>query len=235
MHYLLLYDVVDDYVERRAPFRDDHLRRAWQAQERGELLLAGALAHPTDGTVLLFQGTSPEVAERFAKTDPYVTNWLVTRWRVREWTTVVGEGAATPVRPRGAPKEQPFLRGLGLGPIGQIAIPVRDLRRAVGFYRDTLGMRFLFEAPPALAFFDCAGVRLMLSPPETPELERHSSILYFRVTELHAAYEALKARGVVFDDAPHLVHKAPDHELWMCFFRDTEANIFALMSEIRER
>ena len=193
MHYLLLYDVVEDYVERRAPFRDDHLRRAWQAQERGELLLAGALAHPTDGTVLLFQGTSPQVAERFAQTDPYVTNGLVTRWRVR------------------------------------------DLRRAVGFYRDTLGMRFLFEAPPALAFFDCAGVRLMLSPPETPELERHSSILYFRVTELHAAYEALKARGVVFDDAPHLVHKAPDHELWMCFFRDTEQNSFALMSEKRER
>jgi len=195
MHYLLLYDVVEDYVERRAPFRDDHLRRAWQAQERGELLLAGAraLAHPTDGTVLLFPGTSPQVAERFAQTDPYVTNGLVTRWRVR------------------------------------------DLRRAVGFYRDTLGMRFLFEAPPALAFFDCAGVRLMLSPPETPELERHSSILYFRVTELHAAYEALKARGVVFDDAPHLVHKAPDHELWMCFFRDTEQNSFALMSEKRER
>ena len=193
MHYLLLYDVVEDYVERRAPFRDDHLRRAWQAQERGELLLAGALAHPTDGTVLLFQGTSPQVAERFAQTDPYVTNGLVTRWRVR------------------------------------------DLRRAVGFYRDTLGMRFLFEVPPALAFFDCAGVRLMLSPPETPELERHSSILYFRVTELHAAYEALKARGVVFDDAPHLVHKAPDHELWMCFFRDTEQNSFALMSEKRER
>jgi uncharacterized protein YciI len=101
MHYLLFYDIVEDYVARRAAFRDAHLRAAWQAAERGELVLAGALANPVDGTVLLFQGTSPEVAEKFAKSDPYVLNGLVTRWRVREWTTVVGADAATPVRPAG--------------------------------------------------------------------------------------------------------------------------------------
>ena len=99
MHYLLFYDVVEDYVARRAAFRDAHLRKAWQAAERGELVLAGALANPVDGTVLLFRGTSPAVAEAFAKSDPYVLNGLVTRWRVREWTTVVGADAATPVRP----------------------------------------------------------------------------------------------------------------------------------------
>ncbi len=102
MHYLLFYDVVDDYVARRSAFRDAHLRQAWQAAERGDLVLAGALANPADGAVLLFRGSSPEVAERFAKSDPYVVNGLVTRWRVRAWTTVAGEGAATPVRPSGS-------------------------------------------------------------------------------------------------------------------------------------
>jgi uncharacterized protein YciI len=98
-HYLLLYDAVENYVERRQQFRDAHLKHAWGAYERGELLLAGALADPVDGAVLLFRGPSAEVAERFAKADPYVVNGLVTRWRVREWTTVVGELAATPIRP----------------------------------------------------------------------------------------------------------------------------------------
>jgi hypothetical protein len=102
MHYLLLYDVVPDYPTRRVPFRDAHLDHAWRAVERGELILAGALANPIDGAVLLFRGASAAVAERFAAADPYVLNGLVTRWRVREWTTVVGEEAATPVRPAGA-------------------------------------------------------------------------------------------------------------------------------------
>lgn len=101
-HYLLFYDIVDDYVERRAPFRDAHLAHAWDASDRGELVLAGALADPVDGTVLLFQGTSPDVAAAFARADPYVLNGLVTDWRVREWTTVVGGGCATPVRPETA-------------------------------------------------------------------------------------------------------------------------------------
>lgn len=98
MHYLLMYDLVSDYLERRAAYRDAHLKLAWAATERGDLLLAGALAEPTDTAVLLFQGDSAAAAEAFAKADPYVLAGLVTRWRVREWTTVVGEGAAKPVR-----------------------------------------------------------------------------------------------------------------------------------------
>lgn len=93
MHYLLIYDVVDDYVERRAPLRAAHIRHARAAEARGELVLAGALANPPDGAVLLFRGTSPDAAEAFAGSDPYVVNGLVTRWRVREWTTVVGRDA----------------------------------------------------------------------------------------------------------------------------------------------
>lgn len=98
-HFLLFYDVSDDFVARRLPFRNVHLAHAWSAQERGELVLAGALAEPPNGAVLLFRGETPEVAERFARLDPYVTNGLVARWRVREWTTVVGHDAATPVHP----------------------------------------------------------------------------------------------------------------------------------------
>lgn len=99
MHYLLFYDVSPDYLERRALFRDEHLSLAWKAHEKGALVLAGALADPVDGTLLLFSGDSPEVAERFAEADPYVRNGLVVRWRVRPWTTVVGALAASPVRP----------------------------------------------------------------------------------------------------------------------------------------
>ena len=100
MHYLLMYDVVEDYITRRAEFRDAHLALAWAAHARGELLLGGALADPVDGTVLLFQSDSPDTVEAFARADPYVTNGLVTRWRVREWTTVVGEAATNPIKPR---------------------------------------------------------------------------------------------------------------------------------------
>jgi uncharacterized protein YciI len=98
-HFLLMYDVAPDYMERRAQFRALHLDKAWAAADRGELLLGGALADPPDGAVLLFQGTDRRVAEQFAETDPYVLNGLVARWTVREWTTVAGPGAATPVRP----------------------------------------------------------------------------------------------------------------------------------------
>jgi uncharacterized protein YciI len=98
MHYLLFYDVVDDYVERRLAFREAHLSLARQAVERGELVLGGALADPVDGAVLLFRGSSPTVAERFVAADPYVKNGLVTRWRVREWTTVVGPGTEVPLK-----------------------------------------------------------------------------------------------------------------------------------------
>ena len=93
MHYLLIYDVVEDYVERRAPLRAEHIALARAAEARGELVLGGALANPPDGAVLLFRGDSSAAAERFAASDPYVANGLVTRWRVREWTTVVGRDA----------------------------------------------------------------------------------------------------------------------------------------------
>jgi uncharacterized protein len=101
-HYLLFYEFVPDYLERRAAFRDEHLTLAWSAQRRGELVLAGALADPVDTGVLLFAGDSPDVASRFAEADPYVQNGLVTSWRVRPWTTVVGDDAATPVLPDGS-------------------------------------------------------------------------------------------------------------------------------------
>ena len=99
MHYLLFYDVVDNYAERRAPFRKDHVAHAKAAAARGDLVLAGAFANPVDGTMLLFKGDSSAAAEAFAKTDPYVTNGLVTRWRVREWTTVIGKDAEVPLPP----------------------------------------------------------------------------------------------------------------------------------------
>ena len=98
MHYLLFYDTAPDYLERRGQFRDAHLTLAWQAHERGELILGGALGDPIDGAILLFQGDSPEAATRFAEGDPYVLNGLITRWRVRPWLTVVGDQASSPVR-----------------------------------------------------------------------------------------------------------------------------------------
>jgi uncharacterized protein YciI len=97
-HFLLTYDLADDYLDRRGAFRADHLALAWAAAERGELVLGGALADPVDTALLLFAGDGPEVAEAFARADPYVVNGLVRAWRVRPWTTVVGDGAATPVR-----------------------------------------------------------------------------------------------------------------------------------------
>lgn len=97
MHYLLMYDVSPDRLTRRAEFRAEHLALAWQARARGELVLGGALADPVDGAVLLFQGESAVTAERFAGADPYLRNGFVTRWRVRPWATVVGDGVASPV------------------------------------------------------------------------------------------------------------------------------------------
>ena len=97
MHYLLIYELAPDYLARRSAFRNDHLKLAWQAED---LVLAGALADPTDRALLLFEGDSPDAAERFAKADPYVQNGLVMRWEVRPWTTVVGKLATAPVRPQ---------------------------------------------------------------------------------------------------------------------------------------
>jgi uncharacterized protein YciI len=98
-HYLLFYEVGEEFLDRRAEFRSAHLAKAWAAAERGELVLGGALANPVDGAVLLFKGESAAVAESFAKVDPYVTQGLVRKWRVREWSTVAGPTAASPVRP----------------------------------------------------------------------------------------------------------------------------------------
>lgn len=98
MHYLLIYELAADYLERRGQFRTEHLQLAWAAQERGEIVIAGALQDPADTAVLMFQGDSPDVAERFAKADPYVIHGLVTGYRVRQWNTVVGQAASNPVR-----------------------------------------------------------------------------------------------------------------------------------------
>jgi methylmalonyl-CoA/ethylmalonyl-CoA epimerase len=122
----------------------------------------------------------------------------------------------------------------GLGRLGQISMRARDLTRAVAFYRDTLGIPFLFEVP-GMAFFDLAGVRLLLGKPEAPEHDHPGSVLYFEVPSIDGAYGALEARGVTFDRPPALIARMPDHELWMAFFKDSEGNQLALMSEVRER
>lgn len=119
----------------------------------------------------------------------------------------------------------------GLSRIGQISVPVRDLARATAFYRDALGLTFLFEAPPAMAFFQAGEVRLLLGVPEGDELHG-ASILYFRVDDIEAAHRALEGRGVRFVQAPHRVHRAETHDLWIAFFRDSEENTLALMSEV---
>lgn len=117
--------------------------------------------------------------------------------------------------------------------IGQIAINAHDVERATAFYRDVLGMRLLFQVPPKMSFFDCGGVRLMLSLPEGEAYDHPGSILYYKVDDIQAAYEALKTRGAAFEGEPHLIAKMPDHELWMVFLKDTEGNTLGLMSELR--
>ena len=125
--------------------------------------------------------------------------------------------------------------GFGLSRIGQIAMTVEDLPRAVAFYRDVLGMRFLFEAPPAMAFFDCGGVRLMMSlPEEKGEVagQRFGSIIYYTVPDIQQAAAVLVARGVTFAAAPHVVARLPHADLWMGFLRDPDHNMLAIMSEV---
>jgi methylmalonyl-CoA/ethylmalonyl-CoA epimerase len=122
--------------------------------------------------------------------------------------------------------------GIGISRVGQIAINAHDVKRAAAFYRDALGLKLLFEAVPGLAFFDCGGVRLMLTRPEKPEFDHPSSILYFAVTDIQAAFAGMKEKGVQFQDEPHLIARMPDHDLWMAFFRDPEGNLMGLMSEV---
>jgi methylmalonyl-CoA/ethylmalonyl-CoA epimerase len=116
--------------------------------------------------------------------------------------------------------------------LGQIATIVQDVDRATSFYRDVLRLELLFRAGE-MSFFDVGGVRLMLSKPEAPEFDHPGSVLYFKVDDIEARHQELSARGVEFIGAPHLIARMPDHELWMAFFRDSERNVLALMSEKR--
>jgi methylmalonyl-CoA/ethylmalonyl-CoA epimerase len=118
-----------------------------------------------------------------------------------------------------------------LARIGQIAINAHDVDRATAFYRDVLGLPHLFRAGQ-LSFFDCGGVRLMLDKPEKPEFDHPSSILYFQVADIQAAHRRLKETGAKFEDAPHVIAPMPKYDLWMTFFRDSEGNLLALMSEV---
>jgi len=117
-----------------------------------------------------------------------------------------------------------------LSGIGQIAINVHNVERAIAFYRDKLGMKFLFEAGH-MAFFDCGGVRLMLSLPDKPEFDHPSSIIYYRVSDIQHACDVLESRGVRFEEKAILVAQLQDHDLWMASFRDVDDNLLALMSE----
>ncbi|HSL31003.1 MAG TPA: VOC family protein [Anaerolineales bacterium] len=119
----------------------------------------------------------------------------------------------------------------GLSQIDQVALPVEDIDRASAFYQSKLGMKFLFRAGD-LVFFDCGGVRLLLSRPEGKETANHASILYFKVPDIHQAYQTLTQRGVDFDDEPHLIADMGDYEIWMAFFRDSEQNVLAISSEV---
>jgi methylmalonyl-CoA/ethylmalonyl-CoA epimerase len=119
-------------------------------------------------------------------------------------------------------------QAFGLSRIGQVAVRVRAIDRAVEFYRDRLGMQLLFQVP-GMAFFQCGDVTLMLGLAESPEFDHPSSVIYYVVDDIESAYAALSARGVPFRGEPHLIHRAPDHDLWMAFFRDPDDNTLALM------
>ena len=124
--------------------------------------------------------------------------------------------------------------GPGITRLGQIQIRAHDVERAADFYEKVLGVKLLFKAPPGLAFFDCCGVRLMVDRPEKPEFDHASSILYFAVPNIKAARSGMEAKGVRFEDEPHMIARMPEHDLWMTFFRDSEDNLLALMSEVKK-
>ena len=124
------------------------------------------------------------------------------------------------------------MAGFGLDRIGQISIVVHDVERAVEYYRDVLGMKFLFSAGPALAFFDCGGVRLMLGPASEPRFDHPASILYYKVSDIQAAFARLKERGAIVEREPQLTADMGTYELWIGFLRDPDENVLALMSEV---
>ncbi|HWD98596.1 MAG TPA: VOC family protein [Bryobacteraceae bacterium] len=125
----------------------------------------------------------------------------------------------------------PKIADAGISKIGQIALTVKELPRAVGFYRDILGLEYLFKASN-MAFFDCGGTRIMLEAAESRD-STYNSILYYKTDDIHGACVSLKARGVQFEAEPRMIAQMPDHELWMAFLRDSEGNLLALMSEVR--
>ena len=126
----------------------------------------------------------------------------------------------------------PIPIGPTLNQIGQIFVNVKDLDRAIAFYRDTLGMMFLFTAPPNMAFFDCGGIRIMLGIADRPDLDHPASIIYYKVDDIERVYETFIARGVEFIIKPHLVAPMPTYDLWLADFKDSEGNFVALMSEV---
>ena len=126
----------------------------------------------------------------------------------------------------------PIPIGPTLNQIGQIFVNVKDLERAIAFYRDTLGMTYLFQAPPNMAFFDCGGIRIMLGIADRPEVNHPASVIYYKVVDIERVYETFAARGVEFIIKPHLVAPMPTYDLWLADFKDSEGNILALMSEI---
>ncbi|MGH7626058.1 MAG: VOC family protein [Gemmatimonadaceae bacterium] len=121
--------------------------------------------------------------------------------------------------------------GATITALGQVALTVQDVERSTHFYRDAVGLRFLFAAPPGLAFLDMGGVRLMLTAPEGRFTPGSGTVLYLRVGDIMAAHAAMSARGVPFVDQPHLLARMPDHDLWMCFFRDPDGHTLGLMCE----
>jgi methylmalonyl-CoA/ethylmalonyl-CoA epimerase len=122
---------------------------------------------------------------------------------------------------------------LKLSALGQIGVSVTSLERSVPFYRDLIGLKFLFQAPN-VAFFDCGGIRLMLALHEHPETPFNGTVLYFRVDEIQRAHAELVERGITMETEPHLIARMPDHDLWMSFFRDPDRNLFGLMAEVRK-
>jgi predicted enzyme related to lactoylglutathione lyase len=120
----------------------------------------------------------------------------------------------------------------GLAAIGQIAVNAHDIERATAFYRDKLGMKYLFSAPPGLAFFDCAGIRLMLSLPAKPEFDHPGSIIYFQVEDIQEAAQTLSDRGVEFVEQPVFVANLGTYDLWLASFRDSENNLLAIMANV---
>lgn len=126
----------------------------------------------------------------------------------------------------------PQTRDLAEASVGQLLIPVEDLDRAIPYYRDTLGLRYLFSAPPQMSFFQCGDVRLLIGVPEAGQARERSSIIYFKVADIHTVHATLKERGVEFGAEPKLIHKTTTSELWLAEFRDPDGNPLALMSEI---